>query len=149
MKGGFKRVLVPVDGSATSAVGLRAALQLARLLKARLRLVHLGTTIPPARRKGEGMTRQELLAAMRERGQRLLEGQASRCRARGVRTDTALRIALAGRPAKAVLAEARKWGADLIVMGTHGRRGLRRVVLGSDAEQIARQSPVPVVLVRR
>jgi nucleotide-binding universal stress UspA family protein len=44
--------------------------------------------------------------------------------------------------------EARKWKADLIVIGTHGRRGMRRVVMGSDAEQVVRTSPVPVLLVR-
>ncbi len=43
---------------------------------------------------------------------------------------------------------ARAWGADLIVLGTHGRRGLARVLMGSDAEQIARTAPVPVLLVR-
>ena len=44
--------------------------------------------------------------------------------------------------------EARRQRADLIVLGTHGRRGLRRAVLGSDAEQVVRRSPVPVLLVR-
>jgi nucleotide-binding universal stress UspA family protein len=55
---------------------------------------------------------------------------------------------MAGPAAEAILRDARKWGADLIVMGTHGRRGLRRVVLGSDAEQVVRMSKVPVLLVR-
>ena len=44
--------------------------------------------------------------------------------------------------------DARKQRADLIVLGTHGRRGLRRLVLGSDAEAVVRTSPVPVLLVR-
>jgi nucleotide-binding universal stress UspA family protein len=53
-----------------------------------------------------------------------------------------------GRAADLILEDAKKWSADLIVMGTHGRRGVRRLVLGSDAEQILRLSPVPVLMVR-
>ena len=145
----FKRILVPVDDSPTSLRGLRVALALARQLKARLRLIHLGSAIPRGPRKREGMTAQELFAAMKMRGEKLLEKQAALCRARGVKTDTALYIALAGRPSKVVVAEARKWRADLIVMGTHGRHGLPRVALGSDAEEVARISPVPVLMIRK
>jgi nucleotide-binding universal stress UspA family protein len=47
-----------------------------------------------------------------------------------------------------VASEARQWPADLIVLGTHGRRGVGRWLLGSDAERIARYAPVPVLLVR-
>ena len=50
--------------------------------------------------------------------------------------------------ASVILRDAKKWRADLIVMGTHGRRRIRRVVLGSDAEHVVRESPVPVLLVR-
>lgn len=144
----FKRILVPVDGSPPSLRGLRVALALARPLKARIRLLHLGNTIPATPRKRDGMTAQELFAAMKKRGEKLLEHQAALCRARGVKADTALYIALAGRPGRLVVAEARKWRADLIVMGTHGRRGLRRVALGSEAEEVARSGPVPVLMVR-
>ncbi len=48
----------------------------------------------------------------------------------------------------AIVEEARRWGADLIVVGTHGRRGLDRLLLGSVAEGVARMSPVSVLLVR-
>jgi nucleotide-binding universal stress UspA family protein len=47
-----------------------------------------------------------------------------------------------------VIEQAKAWGADLIVIGTHGRRGVGRLLLGSDAEQIVRMAPVPVLLVR-
>jgi nucleotide-binding universal stress UspA family protein len=145
----FKRILVPVDDSPASSAGLRTALDLARDQKARLRLVHLGKNIPATRRKAGGMTAQELFEAMREQGRKLLERQAARCRARRVPTETALYVGLAGHPAKLVLAEARKWRADLIVMGTRGRRGLRRMVLRSDAEEVIRSAPVPVLLTRK
>jgi nucleotide-binding universal stress UspA family protein len=47
-----------------------------------------------------------------------------------------------------VVAHAKRWKADLIVMGTHGRRGINRMFMGSDAELTVRNSPVPVLLVR-
>ena len=53
-----------------------------------------------------------------------------------------------GRVADLIVEEANKWGADLIVMGTHGRRGLRHAVLGSDAEAVMQAAKVPVLLVR-
>ncbi len=50
--------------------------------------------------------------------------------------------------ADVIVREARKWKADLIVIGTHGQRGMRRVVMGSDAEQVVRNAPAPVLLIR-
>jgi len=145
----FKRILVPIDDSPASSAGLRTALDLARDQKARLRLLHLAKNIPARRRKAEGMTARELFEAMTEQGKKLLDRRAALCRARGVRAETALYIGLAGHPAALVLAEARKWRADLIVMGAEGRRGLRRVVLGSDAEEVIRAARVPVLLTRK
>jgi len=56
--------------------------------------------------------------------------------------------AMGGQAGDYIIREARQWRADLIVCGTHGRRGIRRLVLGSDAEYIVRHTPVPVLLVR-
>jgi nucleotide-binding universal stress UspA family protein len=50
--------------------------------------------------------------------------------------------------ADVIVENAKKWRADLIVMGTHGRRGITRVVMGSDAEGVVRNTPVPVLLIR-
>jgi nucleotide-binding universal stress UspA family protein len=55
---------------------------------------------------------------------------------------------LGGRVADEIVKQAKEWLADLIVMGTHGRRGLERLAMGSDAELVLRLSPVPVLLVR-
>jgi len=54
----------------------------------------------------------------------------------------------AKRPCDVIVEQATQWPADLIVIGTHGRRGVNRMLLGSDAEQVARMAPVPVLLVR-
>ena len=62
--------------------------------------------------------------------------------------DTVLKDSFAGRVSDLVIKEAGAWPADLIVLGTHGRRGLGRLFMGSDAEAIVRSAPVPVLLLR-
>jgi len=66
----------------------------------------------------------------------------------GVKVDTVLLESIGGVAADLILAQAKQWPADLIVMGTHGRRGLARLAMGSDAEQVVRAALVPVMLVR-
>ena len=65
-----------------------------------------------------------------------------------VAVDTALVEGYSGRLCDLVAEQAREWGADLVVLGSHGRRGIGRVVLGSDAEQIIRSAHLPVLVVR-
>ena len=66
----------------------------------------------------------------------------------GVAVDTVLLDKLGQRLGAAVANSAKHWNADLIVVGTHGRRGLGRLLMGSGAEQIIRQAPAPVLVVR-
>jgi nucleotide-binding universal stress UspA family protein len=68
--------------------------------------------------------------------------------AQGIQAETRLLENMDAEVAALVVEDARQWGARLIVLGTQGRRGLERVLMGSDAEQIARTAPVPVLLVR-
>ena len=82
-------------------------------------------------------------------GQRLLAKASEQAKAQGVATETSLHDLDGGRVADAIVEEARKSRCDLIVIGTHGRRGVSRAMLGSDAENVVRNSPVPVLLVRR
>jgi nucleotide-binding universal stress UspA family protein len=89
-----------------------------------------------------------VLARLARSGRRLLERTRLSAKKLGVDAETVLREPVVKRVADTILSEAKTWRADLIVMGTHGRRGVRRVVLGSDAEQILRQAEVPVLLVR-
>jgi nucleotide-binding universal stress UspA family protein len=85
---------------------------------------------------------------MRRTGEEILEGGKARAENAGVRADTVLLEGMKTRLCDAVAEQARAWGAELIVIGTHGRRGVGRMLLGSDAEQIARTSITPVLLVR-
>src|SRR5438128_4915941 len=145
----YKRILVPIDGSPTSARGLREAIGFAKAQKAKLQLVHVvdvHNAVLAGLEGGAAVT--ELAAALRARGRKILASAATVARKAGLACDTVLLESLTGPAAEPIVRQARKWPADLIVIGTHGRRGLKRLVMGSDAEQIVRNAPAPVMLVR-
>ena len=146
----YQRILVPVDGSPTSERGLAEAIRLARSGGGQLRLIHvvdeLAYALGTAGSFGGGSA--DLFTLLREAGQAILEKARATVVAEGVAVDTVLEDTFAGRLCDQVAAQAKSWPADLIVIGTHGRRGVGRMVLGSDAEQILRLAPVPVLLVR-
>jgi len=144
----FRKILVPVDGSPTASRGLREAIRLAKDQKARLHLVHVvdeSATIAVAE---AGVALDPLVETLVAYGRRVLERARRMAQKQGARADGVMYESLAGSAAESILREARKWRADLIVMGTHGRRGIRRLALGSDAEQVVRHATVPVLLVR-
>ena len=145
----YQRILVPVDGSATSDKGLDEAIKLAKLTGASLRLIHVVDVMMFATGfETYGAFADDVVPRMQEVGEKLVEQARSRVAAAGVKVDSVLFDTLALRVSDAVNEQARAWGADLIVIGTHGRRGVGRFLLGSDAEQILRTAPVPVLLVR-
>ncbi len=90
----------------------------------------------------------DLLDALRDAGKKAIANALALVRKHDLKAESALFESLGGRVSEVIVKEARKWRADLIVMGTHGRRGVTRMVLGSDAEAILRVTPVPVMLVR-
>lgn len=141
----YKRILVPVDGSDTSNKALVAALQMARESGGRVRLVHALDEL-------NYLTGYEfsadLLGVARDFAQKLLDDALAMAKSAGVPADTKLMDRPGGRLGELVAEEARAWEADLVTVGTHGRHGLGRVLLGSGAEQVLRLSPVPVLAVR-
>jgi nucleotide-binding universal stress UspA family protein len=143
----YRRILVPVDGSPTSNKGLKEAIRLARSSRARLRLVHVVEQVIAFSAPEVAVDIGPILDSLRAAGRRRLAGIEQRARKSGVKPETALVENFGMRVADAVIAQARRWRADLIVMGTHGRRGLQRALVGSDAELVVRYSPVPVLLV--
>lgn len=144
----FKRILVPIDGSGPSRVGLERAIALAKNQKARLRLMHVVDEHGVIQGMESTMNIGELLDSLVAEGRKILAGAAATAKKHGVKTDTVLYEVLIGRVADRIVREAAKWHADVIVMGTHGRRGIGRLVMGSDAENVLRQAPVPILLVR-
>lgn len=145
----YQHILVAVDGSPTSDHAVAQATGLAQSTGGRIRL--LNVMDPVAYISGfeqPEVYSQEVLPRLRKAGEALLHQAQERVAQRGVPVDTVLIENLDARVAQLVVEHAQAWGADLIVLGTHGRRGLARVLMGSDAEQIARTAPVPVLLVR-
>ena len=143
----YKRILVPVDGSPTSAKGLQEAIKLAKGTRARLRLLHVVEEYAAFAAPEVGVNIGPLLDAMKSAGRKTLARIGLRARRAGVRAETALVENFGGRVADTIVQQAKRWRADLIVIGTHGRRGLQRALVGSDAELVVRYSPVPVLLV--
>ena len=145
----YKRILVPIDGTDTSKAGLREAIALATSQKATLRLLHLVSDFPILMEMSAGAIdfrqyEKELLGY----GRKVLEDARSIAASADLRVETQLDVLKGGRVSDGILKDAVASGCDLIVIGTHGRRGVRRALLGSDAEAVLRESPVPVLLVR-
>jgi nucleotide-binding universal stress UspA family protein len=145
----YQRILVPVDGSATSRKGLQEALALAKLTGGRIRLLHVVDDLPLLMTgDGYGSLGGDVLGVLRDAGEKIVAQAQAEVQRAGVPVETAIYDSLQGRLADRVVQEAADWKAELVVLGTHGRRGVRRLVLGSDAEQILRCATVPVLLVR-
>jgi nucleotide-binding universal stress UspA family protein len=144
----YKRILVPVDGSETSMLGLLEAIKIAQSDGCQLCLFHVANELILDYSYGAQSSGMSVMESLREVGNAILRRAEDLARKQSVPVESVL-IECAGDPAAdSIVAQASKWHADLIVMGTHGRRGLRRLAMGSDAEAVVQQSSVPVLLVR-
>lgn len=144
----YQKILVPIDGSETAKLGLDEALRVAKQQHSKLRLIHVvNEAMVMASYEGDTYA-GELRDALRESGKIILSEAERQLKDQGVEVETALLEAHGGQAGESIVQDAREWRADLIVLGTHGRRGIRRLVLGSDAEHVVRLTPVPVLLIR-
>jgi nucleotide-binding universal stress UspA family protein len=144
----YQRILVPIDGSATSERALQEAIKLAAG-KAQLRLVYVVEEAYPLDAEGYAYIDYEALQeAVRKTGERTLAQAAVKVRRSGITVETTLLDVPGKRVASVIDNEALNWKADLIVIGTHGRSGLSRLLLGSVAEDVVRGASIPVLLVR-
>jgi nucleotide-binding universal stress UspA family protein len=145
----YSRILVPLDGSDTAAQGLREAITLARVLKSTLVLLHVVNEYPllvdMAGVTGSDEFRRDLLHF----GKELLAKGCREAEQAGVRVESVMHEITLGRVGDVISEAAKAQQCQLIVMGTHGRRGISRLTMGSDAEITVRCAPVPVLLVRQ
>ena len=145
----YRKNLAAVDGSGASNKGLREAVRLAKEERAQLSLVHVVNEYPAYAMPDAGAyAAVDLVSVLRKSGKEILAKAKADVEKQGLRPKAILRETFAGPAADTIVREAKKQHADLIVLGTHGRRGVRRLVLGSDAEQVVRTARVPVLLVR-
>lgn len=131
----LQRLLVPLDGSPLAEQALAPALELARLLEARCTLLRVVETGPAA---------EAVLDEHRADAETYLRSAAQRLAGSVLPVRT--RVVVARHAAEAIAAEAR--ASDLIVLATHGRGGIRRLLLGSVASKVIHESPVPVLVCR-
>lgn len=145
----YQRILVPVDGSGTSRRGLQEAIALAQLTGGQLRLLHVVDELSAAMSmSGQGVVSADMFELLREGGQQVLAQALAQVQSHQLVAESVLIEGFSGRLCEHVLAQAQQWGAEVIVLGSHGRRGVGRIVMGSDAEQIIRTAQVPVLVVR-
>lgn len=144
----YDRILVPIDGSAPSLRGLQEAVALGKCLGARLVLLHIVDDFPMVVDMAPAPAYQQTLELMRQRGHEVLARASETVQAAGLTAEALLRDVQQETVADAILDQVRTSSCQLIVMGTHGRRGMKRLAMGSDAELVLRASPVPVLLVR-
>jgi len=146
----YRNILVPVDGSDTSAGGLLEAIKLAgQADHARLRLVHVVNTAVVAMEYAAAFaTVNDLPQRLRADGEAALKQAEDVVRQNGLQSESVLLGTSTDNTGELIVDQAKEWPADVIVMGTHGRRGLARLLLGSNAEYVLRHTQVPVLLVR-
>ncbi len=151
VEAGFRRILVPVDGGDASGKALWTANEIAVKLGAELEFLHIIPDLPPPIADPVGMgglvyDYNASSEALEQEADRVISDAKAKTTAQTVRTSK-LR-ADGQRIADVIVRAARTGQADLIVMGTHGRGGFNRLLLGSVAEGVAHHASVPVLLVR-
>jgi nucleotide-binding universal stress UspA family protein len=147
----YERILVATDGSKTSGRAVAEAVKVARGTVARLRLVHVIDSpyaYADAWYAAVSADLDAIQRAWRRAGQDVLEQAAVPAREAGIEVESALLDLNGRRVSRVITDEAERWGADLIVIGSHGRQGLEQLLLGSVAEGVLRTASVPVLLVR-
>jgi nucleotide-binding universal stress UspA family protein len=146
----YQKILVPFDGSPPSEHGLREAIRLASELRAALTILNVVDDFQVLQTAGVegGLYTPDMIALLNAGSKELIDHAVALAGSMGVDAQ-GISVEVAGGPCSdEIISQAGKLGADLIVMGTHGRRGLGRAILGSDAERVVRTADVPVLLVR-
>jgi nucleotide-binding universal stress UspA family protein len=144
----YSKILVPVDGSGPSNAGLNEAAQLAKIHGSQMCLVHIVNESALDYTWGRGRYSDNSIEDMRQGGKAILDAAEKIAVAQHICPTRIMVETVGGVTAEIILEEAQKWHAELIVMGTHGRRGLARLAMGSDAEQVLRGAKIPVMLIR-
>lgn len=143
----YQRIMVAVDGSDTAERGLQEAIRLAKDQKARLAITHVIDIVVV---NGEEGFSETVMDTMRDYARDTLDKARKAAMDAGIDAEVqAPEIVTSGyRVADKIVELARDWKADLLVIGTHGRRGFSRMLLGSVAEGVVRLAPCPLLLVR-
>ncbi len=142
----FKRILVPVDGSRYSLDAVCLASRMARFHDSELMILHVvdESLLDQLARFAE-KNREAVRDELRKSARGVLEDMQRQASQESVSSEILIKE---GVPHEIILREAAAWGADLIVMGKLGRRGVAKILLGSVAERVIEFSDIPVLVVK-
>ena len=142
----LSKILCPTDYSSTSDNAVRYAVEFARKVGAHVRFIHIMTAGNPAAKalpdENGSIDQTEEDDVLPESFSTILMAE----KQKGLSAD--IRV-LKGEASKVITEQATSWGADLIIMGSHGRSGLHRLIMGRVAEDVFRSSDIPVLLVKQ
>jgi nucleotide-binding universal stress UspA family protein len=144
----FQHILVSTDGSELAQKGVEQGLALAKAFGARATIITVSESMLPYAGTGEvsAMVYQDYATIQKQGADRALETARETAERLGVAAETVWQENVS--PADGIVATAEERGCDLIAMASHGRRGLRRLILGSVASEVLARSPVPVLVAR-
>ncbi|MBA2672501.1 universal stress protein [Ramlibacter sp.] len=146
----YKRILVTTDGSALSKKAVGSAIRLAQSTGAELVALHVVPRYPMSYFEGgaslDAADVKRIEAQWTEKGQALVDAVKKSAEAAGVKARTA--VARSDLMAESVIAAVRKHKCDLVVMASHGRKGIKRLLLGSETQHVLTPSTVPVLVLR-
>ena len=138
----FQKILIAIDHGPVAAHAAQTGVELARSLGAEVAFIH---AVDPALGNATegGFSPHDLIARAEKDGKKLLTGLRRR-----MSLSSSAAFVQVGNPAKEIVKAAQYWPADLIVIGSHGREGVLRALLGSVAETVVRHAPCPVLVIR-
>ncbi|WP_045097503.1 universal stress protein [Legionella fallonii] len=146
----YKNILLAVDGSNASNSAVEEVIKLIKDQNTHLRVIHV-VDENMAYHGGPGFDAALIINALKEEGKEILDNAAKTIESQSSIKVEKLLLELRqsqGRIAEMIVDESKKWPTDLLVLGTHGRRGFNRFILGSVAENVIRIATTPVLLVR-
>lgn len=145
----YKKILCPVDGSETSNRGMQEAIMLAKDQQATLKFVHVVDAYFPIIDGVGNFVPVDITEVLHENAKAVIDKAQAAANDAGLEVEAEVLENLGGRPSATIVDYAESWHADLVVMGTHGLRGINRIVMGSDAEDVVRTFIGSVLLVKQ
>jgi nucleotide-binding universal stress UspA family protein len=146
----YQKILVATDGTALSKKAVRSAVALSAALKAELVALYVAPRYPVSYFEGGITVSTQEIARVEtqwaEEGQAVVDAVQQAAQARGVKAKAV--VSKSDLVAEAIMAAAKKHKCDLIVMASHGRKGIKRILLGSETQQVLTHSSVPVLVLR-
>lgn len=144
----YQHILLAVDGSARSLRAAEAGIALAKSLGARVHVLHVVVPLPAVPFLDELIAASDIeyVDSAQTAGKGYLTEAVERAQAAGVPCQSSLESG--PRPYQVIVAAAKRLGCDLIVMGSHGWRGLDRLLMGSEAQRVVLESDMPVLIHR-